>query len=69
MPKYLTQLPVICSPTYVAPRIHEIEEAVRGARGVLLATDPDREGEAISWHVEEVLKVRFVIGAACRLRL
>src|SRR6478609_603504 len=36
----------------------EIAEAVRGADRLFLATDPDREGEAISWHVREVLKQR-----------
>ena len=35
-----------------------IAEAVRGADRLFLATDPDREGEAISWHVHEVLKAR-----------
>jgi DNA topoisomerase I len=35
-----------------------IFEAVRGADGLFLATDPDREGEAISWHVREVLNSR-----------
>src|SRR3954453_21054412 len=35
-----------------------IAEAVRGADKLFLATDPDREGEAISWHVQEVLKQR-----------
>src|SRR5436305_3047318 len=35
-----------------------IAEAVRGADKLFLATDPDREGEAISWHVREVLKNR-----------
>jgi DNA topoisomerase-1 len=33
------------------PRITEIAKAVKGARHLYLATDPDREGEAISWHV------------------
>ena len=36
----------------------EIVQAMRGAEGLFLATDPDREGEAISWHVQEVLKAR-----------
>src|SRR5262249_43778539 len=36
----------------------EIAAAVRGADKLYLATDPDREGEAISWHVREVLKSR-----------
>ena len=35
-----------------------IAEAVRGADKLFLATDPDREGEAISWHLREVLKQR-----------
>jgi hypothetical protein len=40
-----------------AERVREIAAAAAGARAVLLATDPDREGEAISWHVLEELKV------------
>src|SRR6202045_4455007 len=36
----------------------EIAQALRGADRLFLATDPDREGEAISWHVREVLKAR-----------
>jgi DNA topoisomerase I len=36
----------------------EIVQAMRGADRLFLATDPDREGEAISWHVQEVLKSR-----------
>jgi DNA topoisomerase-1 len=35
--------------------IEEIASALRGARHLYLATDPDREGEAISWHVFSVL--------------
>jgi DNA topoisomerase-1 len=35
--------------------IKEIADAVRGAEHLYLATDPDREGEAISWHVAEIL--------------
>src|SRR5579885_773901 len=38
--------------------IREIAEAVKSADKLILATDPDREGEAISWHVLEVLKQR-----------
>lgn len=41
-----------------AKRLAEIAQAVKGADKVILATDPDREGEAISWHVLEVLKAR-----------
>src|SRR6202162_1407947 len=39
----------------------EIAQALRGADKLFLATDPDREGEAISWHVREVLKARRVL--------
>ncbi len=35
-----------------------IVQAMRGADRLFLATDPDREGEAISWHVREVLAAR-----------
>jgi DNA topoisomerase I len=38
--------------------VRTIAQAVRGADRLFLATDPDREGEAISWHVNEVLKAR-----------
>ncbi len=37
-------------------RLSEIANAVKSADGLILATDPDREGEAISWHVLEVLR-------------
>src|SRR4029453_12864970 len=37
-------------------RLNDIAKAVKGAGKLILATDPDREGEAISWHVLEVLK-------------
>ncbi|OQM73494.1 type I DNA topoisomerase [Manganibacter manganicus] len=37
-------------------RLAEIAKAVKDADGLILATDPDREGEAISWHVLEVLR-------------
>src|ERR1041384_1788205 len=38
-----------------AKRLSDIAEALKGADRLILATDPDREGEAISWHVLEVL--------------
>jgi DNA topoisomerase-1 len=37
-------------------RLNDIARAVKGAEKLILATDPDREGEAISWHVLEVLR-------------
>jgi phosphopantothenoylcysteine decarboxylase/phosphopantothenate--cysteine ligase len=42
-------------------RLSDIANAVKGADTVILATDPDREGEAISWHVLEVLKGKRVL--------
>ncbi|MBB3972277.1 type I DNA topoisomerase [Hansschlegelia beijingensis] len=41
-----------------AQRLNEIARAVKGADKLILATDPDREGEAISWHVLEVLRAK-----------
>jgi len=37
-------------------RLNDIAKAVKDADKLILATDPDREGEAISWHVLEFLK-------------
>ncbi|MDR0406596.1 MAG: type I DNA topoisomerase [Holosporales bacterium] len=37
-------------------QMKEITQALKGKDQLLLATDPDREGEAIAWHVEEILK-------------
>lgn len=39
-----------------AKRLAEIAQAVKKSDRLILATDPDREGEAISWHVLQVLK-------------
>ena len=39
-------------------RVSEIARAVKGAEKLILATDPDREGEAISWHVIEALTAK-----------
>ncbi|MGD9801974.1 MAG: type I DNA topoisomerase [Hyphomicrobiaceae bacterium] len=41
--------------------MREITEAVRQADKLILATDPDREGEAISWHILELLNQKKVI--------
>src|SRR6267143_2132320 len=43
-------------------RLNDIARAVKGASKLILATDPDREGEAISWHVLEVLKEKKALG-------
>src|ERR1700748_1785069 len=42
-------------------RLNDIAKAVKGADKLILATDPDREGEAISWHVLEVLKEQHAL--------
>ena len=39
----------------------EIAAAVKGADKLILATDPDREGEAISWHILEVLNEKKLL--------
>jgi len=39
-------------------RLKDISDALKGADSLFLATDPDREGEAISWHVMEVLAAK-----------
>ena len=39
-------------------RVKAISDAAKGADRLILATDPDREGEAISWHVRELLAKR-----------
>lgn len=48
------------TPKYVVPKgkgpvIKELRSAAKKATGVYLATDPDREGEAISWHLATIL--------------
>jgi len=42
-------------------RLNDIARAMKGASKLILATDPDREGEAISWHVLEVLKEQHAL--------
>ncbi len=41
-----------------ARQLKAIADEAKKADRLILATDPDREGEAISWHVQEVLKNR-----------
>lgn len=48
-------------PTYVIPvakkaTVKELKQYARAASSIWLATDPDREGEAISWHLTHVLQ-------------
>ncbi len=44
-----------------AKRLSDIAEAAKKSDRIILATDPDREGEAISWHVLEVLQKKKVL--------
>ncbi len=49
------------TPKYVVPRakskiVRELKDAAKAASIIYLATDPDREGEAISWHLQTVTK-------------
>ena len=41
--------------------VEAIAKAARSADEIYLATDPDREGEAISWHIAEILKERGLV--------
>lgn len=42
--------------------VQNIARAAKTASALFLATDPDREGEAISWHIYEILRSRKVLG-------
>lgn len=41
--------------------VEAIAKAAKGVDDIFLATDPDREGEAISWHIAEILKERGLL--------
>ncbi|KEG19715.1 type I DNA topoisomerase [Bartonella bacilliformis] len=47
--------------TASAKRLNEIAKAVKEANSLILATDPDREGEAISWHILDVLNQKKIL--------
>src|SRR5947207_15334949 len=54
------------TPYYVIPNdkkkyVQALKQALKGASAVFLATDPDREGESISWHLKEILKPKVPI--------
>jgi DNA topoisomerase-1 len=53
-------------PLYVIPKdkksvVKELKEALKDADELILATDEDREGESIAWHLTEVLKPRVPV--------
>ncbi|MEO7252261.1 MAG: DNA topoisomerase I [Arenimonas sp.] len=41
--------------------VEALAKAAKSAEAIFLATDPDREGEAISWHIAEILKERGLL--------
>jgi len=54
------------TPYYVIPDdkrkyVQALRAALKGATQVYLATDPDREGESISWHLKEILKPKVPV--------
>ncbi len=54
------------TPHYVVPadkkkHVQALKEAMKDASEVILATDPDREGESISWHLEQILKPKVPV--------
>jgi hypothetical protein len=54
------------TPYYVIPsdkkrHVQSLKTALKDASEVLLATDPDREGESISWHLQQVLKPKVPV--------
>src|ERR1700750_3212396 len=58
------------TPYYVIPsdkrqHVQALRTALKGASEVFLATDPDREGESISWHLKEIFKPKVPVKAIC----
>lgn len=52
-------------PTYIVPTkarkaVNQLKEALKGKKAVYLATDLDREGEAIAWHISKVLELEDI---------
>lgn len=53
-------------PLYIVPdekkkQVKKLKDALKGADNLYLATDEDREGEAISWHLQEILKPKVPV--------
>jgi DNA topoisomerase-1 len=53
--------PYYVVPADKKPNVQKLKAALKDASEVLLATDPDREGESISWHLTEVLKPKVPV--------
>src|SRR3990170_442265 len=53
-------------PKYIVPkakvkRVNELKKLIFGAQTLWLATDPDREGEAIAWHLKELIGSQLTV--------
>jgi len=48
--------PLYIVPTDKKKQVKKLKDALKKAENLYLATDEDREGEAISWHLQEILK-------------
>ena len=54
------------TPTYIVSEgkskvVRQLKKMAKGVDKIFLATDPDREGEAISWHILEILKPKVPV--------
>lgn len=47
--------------------VRQISELAKEAKEIFLATDPDREGEAIAWHVAEILRAKSCLTGNCKI--
>ncbi|AWD33316.1 DNA topoisomerase 1 [Candidatus Fokinia solitaria] len=48
--------------------VDQIAEKAKKATNIYLATDPDREGEAIAWHIAEILRERNVVSEKANIK-
>jgi DNA topoisomerase I len=54
-------VPIYVVPTDKKAQVAKLRQAIKSARDLYLATDEDREGEAISWHLFELLKPKIPV--------
>ncbi len=58
----MSTLKIITEPKYITirgkgPVVKELKKHAKKAKNVFLASDPDREGEAIAWHLSKILEL------------